>query len=131
MLGRTRRRCRVSLKAISPKFPLFAPDKVDAQTQAIMRSFGTEMVKRMAKYPPQRPTKYRRTGNLGRGWQPKFRAEGAHLVSDVENTVTYAPFVQGPDQTRVMASKGWQRLDREAKNVERELIEKLRKALKP
>lgn len=121
----------MSLKAISPKFPLFKPDQVDTQVSAIVRSFGTEMVKRMAKYPPQRPTTYRRTGNLGRGWKASFRAEGGHLVSDAVNDVGYAPFVEGPNQTSVMKSKGWQNLDHEAKEVHADMVDKLRKAIVP
>ena len=49
---------------------------------------------RMKQYPPQRPTKYIRTGVLGKRWVTKVERQGGRLVGSVGNNTTYAPFVQ-------------------------------------
>lgn len=60
---------------------------------------GTERLRgRMAKYPPQRPTKYRRTGTLGRRWTTEVEVSGDSLVGIIGNNTRYGPFVQ--DATR-------------------------------
>lgn len=63
---------------------------------------------KVSTYPPQQPTRYRRTGTLGRGWQHSYGREGTNLVGKVWNPVRYAPKVQDErEQSRVMARKGW------------------------
>src|SRR3990172_6913938 len=48
----------------------------------------------MAKYPPQPPTTYRRTGRLGRSWTTQVTSMGEGLLGEVGTNVIYAPFVQ-------------------------------------
>lgn len=83
-----------------------------------MVAFGADMQQAMAKYPPQQPTTYRRTGGLGRGWQVSTRREmGVVVEVQVFNRVPYSPYVQGTRsgkkgerQTKVMRGKGWQNI---------------------
>lgn len=100
-----------------------------------LASFGGEMVRRMAKYPPQQPPigsrqsigrrfgsrlakrayirrGYKRTGRLGRNWRIRGQRPGYIRVG---NNVEYSVYVQGPlpgeprrRQTAVMTAKGWQ-----------------------
>lgn len=55
----------------------------------------------MAKYPAQRPTRYRRTGDLGRHWTETLRRVAGGLLGELGNAVrsrrngqAYGPFVQ-------------------------------------
>ena len=67
---------------------------------------------RLTQYPPQQPTTYRRTGDLGRGWHMRVTTHRDDLAVEVGNGVFYAKFVQGfktrdPRQTAVMRKKSW------------------------
>lgn len=98
--------------AISPKLPLVGNNlpKVEAR----MRKFAGEGVRAMAKYPASRPSAYRRTGTLGRGWTYRYSRQGGSLIADIQNPVPYAVWVQGgdaiggPRQSARMAARGWQ-----------------------
>lgn len=109
---------------------------VDAE----LSSFGGEMVRRMAKYPPDIPPigqrqslgiragnrlpkrafirrGYKRTGRLGRNWRIRGQRPGYIRVG---NNVYYSVFVQGPlpgqpgrRQTAVMTRRGWQSITTE------------------
>ena len=81
-----------------------------------MRDFAGRVNRIVAQYPPQSPTTYVRTGTLGRGWFVKIE-QGADIIVYVVNPVTYATYVLGPRQSRVMKSKGWKTLEAVA-NVE-------------
>jgi hypothetical protein len=109
--------------AIIPKTPLTRNPVADLEKALL--DWGGDVVKGMAKYPAQQPTKYRRTGTLGRGWRTWLTRESGRLRVDVENAVVYAPYVEGSEQSRVMRAKGWQRLDEVGKG----LLSKLEAAL--
>lgn len=85
--------------------------KVSSAVYNEMRDFAGRVNRIMAKYPPQSPTPYVRTGTLGRGWFVKIAASGQDIVVYVVNPVTYATYVLGPNQSRVMKSKGWKTLE--------------------
>lgn len=104
----------LSLKPIVPKHPI-VDKKVGARVEGELKAWGGRVVNRMASYPAQQPTTYRRTGTLGRNWRLRFGTENGLIFAAAVNATRYAPFVQGPKdgprgarQTAVMASKGWQ-----------------------
>lgn len=97
-----------------------APVSTDGMTALIERYLGATgfagaMINRMGKYPAQQPTRYRRTGSLGRNWRLRGpRRSGDQIIAEATNDTGYAVFVQGPKdgtkghrQTRVMRGKGW------------------------
>jgi hypothetical protein len=61
--------------------------------------------RRIAKYPPQAPVAYRRTGTLGRGWTTKVDQGGKRGI--VGNITPYAIYVQGPRQVWFHEARGW------------------------
>lgn len=61
------------------------PTTISAAIGREMARLGADLVGRMAKYPPQQPTDYRRTGNLGRNW--RMRVYGLGRI-DVYNSAT-------------------------------------------
>lgn len=93
--------------------------KIATRVQRSKVAFARDMINVMAKYPPQQPTKYRRTGRLAKGWLSRFPDA---LSVEVFNKVPYAPYVQGPKdgsvrQTKVMRKRGWQNITDEAATV--------------
>lgn len=130
--------------AITPKRALSIANTpaIKAGIQRELVSFAQDMVEAMAKYPPQEPTPYVRTGNLGRRWrfQPKppsaievfndaagggTRRKGKRRRPSRTRRRPYAVYVQGPvpgegigrRQTAVMRNKGWQNISEESKRV--------------
>ncbi len=85
------------------------------QAQLGATGFAGAMIRRMADYPAQRPTSYRRTGSLGRNWRMRGpRNTGNQIIVEATNTTGYAVFVEGPktggrghQQAAVMKKKGW------------------------
>lgn len=59
----------------------------------ITRSMA-RVVARMADYPPQPPTPYRRTGTLGRGWTQEVTETADSIEGKAGNNTSYGPFVQ-------------------------------------
>lgn len=137
-------------RPLSVKFTPLVPKKpvVDVQVpnrvSQIMRNAGGNLVRQRRDYPPSRPWKGRtpttgprrggrRTGQLGRGWQVRFRRAGF----DVFNRVPYAGYVQGfkkapkgKRQTAVMASRGWASFDKDIAVLNRTLKPSLRRAFR-
>ena len=114
------------------------PALMQAQAQAQLRKDALALVNRMAHYPPQAPTTYVRTGNLGRNWLPEVKGPAEiWIVNRARSSVSlvrtktkgvrprvhksrpYAAVVQGPIQTqaKIMAAKGWRRIDVEAAKI--------------
>lgn len=105
----------LGIKAIIPQGKRLDTSHLQADLVAMNTRFITDVQRVMMKYPSQQPTKYRRTGDYGRGWAGpgavKVTAEEATLI----NHIRYAVYVGGPNpgpaagqrQTQVMAGKGW------------------------
>lgn len=114
------------LQVIRPIRPVVVDaERQMRQAEAVLGQvgFAGELIRRMAKYPPQQPAfgarqslgramgamgalkrarvrvgpkEYVRTGTLGRGWQmSRFGRVGNDIVVDVTNLVPYAVHVQG------------------------------------
>lgn len=69
------------------------------------------VVNRMADYPPQRPSLYRRTGTLGRRWtqtQPAMNENTTELVVKVGNNTSYGPWVQSKQFQAEIHQGYWQ-----------------------
>lgn len=91
-----------------------------------LNEFSTALISTLAHYPPQEPTSYRRTGDLGRNWRPTWAGPYQVTISNKVNRKgrAYAVFVEGPPtgatgsrQTEVMAKKGWPSINTEAKRL--------------
>lgn len=122
----------LGLQAIRPKrFEVIDPARAAADLIRVNTQYALAVGKRMAKYPPQRPTKYRRTGNYGRGWTAPGSINAKPNEVTLVNRVGYAVYVGGPKgggrgkgerQTKVMREKGWESISdaarQEVKNWE-------------
>ncbi len=62
----------------------------------------------MKKYPRQRPTRYRRTGTLGRRWTTRRISAPGMVGREVGNNTEYAPFVQSAELQAYMHRGYWQ-----------------------
>lgn len=62
----------------------------------------------MKKYPPQRPTRYRRTGTLGRRWTTRRLSAPGMVGREIGNNTEYAPFVQSAELQAYMHRGYWQ-----------------------
>lgn len=111
---------------------------------AILTEFGALALNYLKTYPPwmpwtSRPPKTgpraggKRTGTLGRNWTSSFvrTAKGSGTVGSlimsvqVANKTSYASYVQGTTQTRVMAARGWPKVnDKEISNLWSQAIRK-------
>lgn len=122
----------VRLEAILIKEPL-THAKI-ASINRLLAKWGGRVLSRLQRYPPQRPTRYVRTGDLGRGWNMRTTTRKDDLAVEVGNGVFYARFVQGfqtedPRQTKVMRDRNWPSAEQVAKaewgrirrDIEREL----------
>lgn len=112
----------VSLKPIVPKGPI-VDRNIGKKIEGELLNWGARVLSRLANYPPQMPTKYQRTGTLGRQWKLRAGTESGVLFVEVYNAASrtvhgrtrgYAGYVQGPKsgekgerQTAVMRAKGW------------------------
>lgn len=97
----------VEFRAIVPVvIPL--PDPAAAQQAVRLTQQGAHEVQaKAASYPPQLPTRYVRTGRLGRGWRVRNTMDGAI----VENPVLYGIYVQGDWQTAEMIRRNWRTIE--------------------
>lgn len=97
----------IGFQAIVPKLPKNAT-LTKAKITRELQQWAGRTHKRVATYPTQQPTTYRRTGTLGRRWIHYYGTESGNLVAIVSNNVPYAQWVQDEDrQSRVMKAKGW------------------------
>lgn len=93
--------------------------QIQASVNQVRRDFAAKLIARMQKYPPQLPgTRYRRSGDLGKGWQ--FRLQGLDTVI-VFNNVAYAPQVEGDSPGQQLKAFGekrsWPALNVAAKTI--------------
>lgn len=132
---------QMEFKPILPKKPILNAEAIHRALQQEMYKFATDMRKKIAKYPPNRPTKtgYRRTVALGRSWSASIKTTPAIIVGKVASDPTvmtstphtrklkggrdgkgpkkriyypkrsYAPYVVGKQQSRLMAGRGWKK----------------------
>lgn len=131
----------IRLQAIVPKSPILDVAKIQAAGAAQLRTDATAVLNKIAQYPPQEPTDYIRSGQLGRNWKLEIQSPGEILiVNRVTSSVSfyqtktkgrvarrhaprnYSVYVQGstktdPGQARVMAGKGWTTIDDAADEV--------------
>lgn len=115
----------ISLKAVSRIKPKRASATMKNAVQRTLLQYTLDVQSQLQKYPPQLPgSRYRRTGNLGRGW--KTRIDGVDRAS-VFNNVDYSAQVEGlstgvagpaqDHQTTDMARRQWPAVDKVAKDT--------------
>lgn len=109
----------------NPRAPLNVA-RIRVEVPRALVGFALEMISTMASYPPQEPTPYIRTGDLGRNWRIANADIGAITVQNAVNRSgrPYAVYPQGPKrgrkgerQTAVMRRKGWQNITDESRRV--------------
>lgn len=104
-------------------------DGLDNLMHALSRVLATEtragplerlrqrLIARLSKYPPPTGGDYVRTGDLGRGWASQGAVQvdaiGTNQFADrvsvtLNNTVEYAPWVQGPDTQAAVHRGRWE-----------------------
>lgn len=96
----------VQFRPIVPKNPIADLGKAK-QVEAQMRQWAGTTQRKVADYPAQQPTTYRRTGTLGRNTAIRVGGDAGDLRAVVQNATTYAPYVIGTQQSRRMRGKGW------------------------
>ena len=123
----------MTAEAIKPK-GFIAPDK--KAIIAEMERFGAKVERDAKQYPAWRPwtspvpTKGprrggRRTGQLGRGWKRSITTTGDGITLIVANLVSYASYVQGKRQTRVMAGRDWTTIGTVAERHKDEFVKRM------
>lgn len=130
----------LGLQAIRPKrFEVIDPRAVTADLEKTNRQYALDVGKAMAKYPPQKPTKYVRTGNYGRGWTAPGAIKATAAEVTLVNRVRYSVYVGGPKyggrgkgerQTKVMQQKGWPSITDVARETKRKYVQLVNKALR-
>jgi len=127
----------IEFKPLMPKKPIVNAQAVYRGLAQEMYRFVTELRKKIAKYPPDQPTVsgYRRTTALGRSWSPSVERKPALIIGRVTSDPTvmtrtphqrrlksgglskpwfpkksYAPYVVGKRQSRLMAGRGWKKV---------------------
>lgn len=96
----------VRFNPIVPRHPIADLAKAKA-VEAQMRQWAGTTQRKVADYPPQQPTTYRRTGTLGRNTAIRVGGDAGDLRAVVQNATSYAPYVIGTNQARRMRGKGW------------------------
>jgi hypothetical protein len=128
----------LGVQAIRPKrFEVIDPRAVVTDLEATNRRYALDVGKQMATYPSQRPTKYRRTGNYGRGWTAPGAVKASAAEVTLVNRVGYSVYVGGPKQgnkgerqTKVMRGKGWKSITDVARETKREYVQLVNKAIR-
>lgn len=131
----------LGLRAIRPKrLVLIDTAQIKRDLPAVHRRYLLEVAGEMSKYPPQQGSRYRRTGNYGRGWTApgaiRVDARGATLV----NRIPYAVYVGGPwpqggrqkgeRQTQVMHKRGWQTISVVARKTKKRYVGLVNRAIR-
>jgi len=96
----------VQFRPIVPRKPIADLGKAKL-VEAQMRQWAGTTQRKVADYPPQQPTTYRRTGTLGRNTALRVGGDGGDLRAVVQNATSYAAYVIGTKQARRMRGKGW------------------------
>lgn len=128
----------IGLQAIVPKTPLLDTSKIQQAAQRQLQNDCLTVVNKIAVYPEQEDTDYVRSGQLGSNWKLEIKGPGEiWVVNRVTSSVSfyqtktkgvvarrhaprgYSQYVQGGEdsQSRVMAGKGWGRIDEAADEV--------------
>jgi len=101
----------VRFNPIVPRHPIADLAKAKAVEAQMRQWAGTTQRKvaqrKVAAYPPQQPTTYRRTGTLGRNTALRVGGDQGDLRAVVQNATSYAPYVIGGQQARRMRGRGW------------------------
>ena len=127
----------IEFKPLMPRKPIVNAQAVYRGLAQEMSRFITDLRKVVAKYPPDAPTVsgYRRTKALGRSWSGSTETKPALIIGRVTSDPTvmtrtphqrrlksgrlskpwfpkksYAPYVVGKAQSRVMAGRGWKKV---------------------
>ena len=98
----------VRFTPIVPRKPIADQAKAK-QVEAQMRQWAGTTQRKVADYPTQQPTTYRRTGTLGHNTAIRVGGDAGDLRAVVQNATSYAPYVIGSrtTQSRRMRGKGW------------------------
>lgn len=130
----------LGLQAIRPKrFELIDPRAVERDLENTNRRYGLDVGKAMAKYPAQKPTRYRRTGDYGRGWTAPGAVRASAKEVTVVNRVKYSVYVGGPKyggrgkgerQAKVMQQKGWPSITDVARETKRDYVQLVNRAIR-
>jgi hypothetical protein len=102
--------------SIKPKKPIILATGLQGKLESELNGFVSQVEDKMASYPPQQATKsgYVRTMTLGRSWSiVRARKVGGSLVASVgsnANIAPYAKWVEGEQQAKEMARRGWPRV---------------------
>lgn len=121
-------------EVIKPK-PLMDPRKIQAELVKVMEDTVQDGITFMREYPPQTLTKtgYVRTGTLMRSWSKDVKVSTDRIEGTIGSNGGMAPYnlyVEGPEQTHMMASAGWQNVEMLVKLVETKLKARLDKVFK-
>lgn len=82
-------------------------DELRTEAEALLRDMAADAAD-YTKAPELPNQRYQRTGDLGRGWTDGaalFNASADALIGEIENSVVYAPDVQGDDQKAIFAGR--------------------------
>lgn len=131
----------LGLRAIRPKrFEVIDPRAVVADLEKTNRQYLLDVGEEMAYYPPQRPTKYKRTGDYGRGWSSPGAVRASASEATLVNRVPYAVYVGGPwpqsrhekgqRQTKVMHGKGWKSISDVARDKKKSYVQLVNRAIR-
>lgn len=128
----------LGLQAIRPKrFDVIDPRAVVSDLEKTNRSYALDVGKAMAKYPSQRPTRYVRTGDYGRGWTAPGSIKASASEVTLVNRVGYSVYVGGPRQgnkgerqAAVMRKKGWQSITDVARETKRNYVQLVNRAIR-
>lgn len=127
----------MAMEAIKPKHKIEAP-KISV-LEAELTRFARQVTDEAKRYPPWRPWKNppksgrraggRRTGDLGRSWDYKVELGGDAGYVEVKSEGAklerpYNKFVQGDEQTSVMAGRGWRTIDEIAEQRQSEFTKR-------
>lgn len=128
----------LGLVAIRPKrFDIVNIDR--PALERANRQYALDIGKKMADYPPQRPSTYRRTGDYGRGWFAPGSIKASASEVTLVNRIPYAVYVGGPKyggrgkgerQTTDMRKRGWKSISDVARSEKKRYVQLVNKALR-
>ena len=92
----------VRFRALTANSKQVRTNLLESQVVRIQRKHAEALKKRMQHYPPPISDTYVRTFDLQRGWRvPPTSNVASGIITILVNDVTYAGFVQGPQQTLI------------------------------
>ncbi len=69
-----------------------APRQIAQASRAAVSDILAILARDLKTYPPQRPTRYRRSHTLERSWQKNVEARGANVIGRVRSSGQIAPY---------------------------------------